>query len=139
MKKTILIAIPMLVSVMAFQSCMKPADNSKMNATIDSLVNVRVMAFKDSLTKVCMSDVMTQAKMKADSMILAASKKSGGKTAPKKVAPPPPPPKKEGMQGLSDQSKQNSQGMKSLSNEAKKADTTKKKGMQGLSNPKPPK
>jgi len=79
MKKIIVALVVTSATLLAFQSCMKPADNSKTQARIDSLTNLKTTAYRDSLKLICMNDVMAQATARADSMMKAAAKKGGSK------------------------------------------------------------
>ena len=85
MKKIIIVLIAVGATALTLQSCQKPADNSKTQARIDSLTNVKITAYRDSLMLMCMNDVMAQATARADSMMQASMKKGGSKkSSPKK-------------------------------------------------------
>jgi len=84
MKKIIIAIFTVGATALTFQSCMKPADNSKAQASIDSLTNLKITGYRDSLTMICMNDVMTQAQARADSMMQASTKKGGSKSSTKK-------------------------------------------------------
>lgn len=94
MKKIFSILSTGLVIAFALQSCTQPkVDTAREMAIIDSMANVKVMAYSDSLKTICMNNVMVLAQAKADSMMTAAMKKTapGSKPKPKPVAPKPTP------------------------------------------------
>ena len=102
MKKIILAIFTMVAAAFTFQSCMKPVDNSKTLAKIDSLTNLKATAYRDSLKMVCMNDIMALATARADSMMQVAAKKAGKKYTPKKssqTATTPTNPKADKMSG----------------------------------------
>ncbi len=108
MKKIFILTFSLIISAFTYQSCTSPANSAAEWAKIDSLANMKVMAYTDSLQMACMSDVMTKAKMMSDSMMtVAMSKKSGSskKTTPKTPAAPSNP-KSDKMSGSKEASTQ---------------------------------
>ncbi len=92
MKNLLIVFSSFLLIAFALQSCNQPAvDTAKEMATIDSLANVKLTAYSDSLNAICMNNIMVLAQARADSMMEAAMKKSastGSKPKPKPVANP---------------------------------------------------
>lgn len=92
MKKVLGIFSTLLAVAFLLQSCNQPkVDPAKEMATIDSLANLKLTAYSDSLKLICNNNYMTLARAKADSMMEAAMKKSassGSKPKPKPVANP---------------------------------------------------
>ncbi|MBK6481798.1 MAG: hypothetical protein KBF32_07110 [Chitinophagales bacterium] len=92
MKNFLSVFTSLLILVFAIQSCNQPkVDTAKELATIDSLANVKLTAYSDSLNMICMDNIMVLAQARADSMMTAAMKKSsstGVKPKPKPVANP---------------------------------------------------
>lgn len=93
MKKSIILTGAIALAI-SFQSC-QSGDNgvqaAKDFAAIDSISNLKVTAFSDSLNMECMKAATEKGMYLADSMMNAA-KKGGKKTTPKVTPPPPPPP-----------------------------------------------
>ena len=93
MKNFLSVFTSLLILVFAIQSCNQPkVDTAKELATIDSLANVKLTAYSDSLNMICMDNIMVLAQARADSMMTAAMKKSastGSKPKPKPVASKP--------------------------------------------------
>lgn len=85
MKNIIVIAIALVVSSFAMQSCNQPADNTAAMKKIDSLAMAKLDAYRHSLDSACMADVMAQARLKADSMMNVAMKKGSSKSSTKKT------------------------------------------------------
>ena len=132
MKQVLNIFSAVLIVAVVLQSCNQPkVDTAKEWASIDSTANVKLMVYRDSLKMTCMNSVMAMASAKSDSMMKAAMSKPGKpkpKPAPAPSAAKPAP--KTGLQGLSDEVKKNSGGLKSLSDQKKAEDA--KKGTGGL-------
>jgi hypothetical protein len=88
MKTTLIIFSAAVMASMALQSCNQPkVDTAREWASIDSMANLRVVAYRDSLQMSCMNNIMAMAKMKSDSMMTAAMSK-GGKPKPKPAPKP---------------------------------------------------
>lgn len=130
MKKVFSIVLPAVLVAFLMQSCTQPkVDTAREWATIDSLAQIRVASYSDSLKMVCMNNVMVLAQARADSMMTAALKKAAPGTKPKpKPVETKPAPKPGGLSGLSDQN--SGEGLKGLSDQ-KKAEEN-KKGTGGL-------
>jgi len=99
MKKIFFLTFSLLATAFSYQSC-KPVDNTHAMMQSDSMANAKLVMLRDSTRMACMNDVMTAAKMKADSMMMAMNSHGKGSKA-KAPAPPPPPvnPKDKKMQG----------------------------------------
>lgn len=138
MKKIFFLTFLLPVTAFVYQSC-QPVDNSKEILKSDSIAGARLVMFRDSLKMACMADVMTAAKLRADSLMAFAMHKKGAKAPTKPKAPAPPSnPKTDKMnnaqQNATEEKKAKMEGAQENSTEKKKAkmkgvvgDTTKPK------------
>ena len=83
MKKIFSLFSSAAILAFAFQGCQPKVDTAREWASIDSMANVRVMMYRDSLRMSCMNNVMAMAQQKADSMMMASMKNPGKGPKPK--------------------------------------------------------
>jgi len=133
MKKTFLIIFSLGVTSAFYHGC-TPVDNSKAMMKADSTANARLMMLGDSMNLVCMTDVMTAARLRADSMMMMTGK--SGKSTYKKPAPAPPAnPKADKMNNAQQQATEEKKDK--MENSQQSATDKKKAKMQGADTTKP--